>query len=69
MITNWIKAEHERPESNRVILIKRAIYVTHDRDRYAVCKSGRTLYTIPFYPFDRKDNIPWSMVDSWVYLD
>ena len=66
---DWHDAQTERPSNGSMVIIKRQIYVTNDRDRYAVCKAGRTLYTFPFYPFDRKDNIPWSMVDKWAYLE
>lgn len=66
---DWHKAEVERPEDGRIIVVKRKSHTRFDRDRYAVCRSGRTLYTLPFYPLDKRDNIPWNMVDAWCYAD
>lgn len=65
----WHKAESERPDNDRVVVVKRKAYTRFDHDRFAVCRSGRTLYTLPFFPCGKRDNIPWDLVDSWSYID
>ena len=65
---DWHKAEEERPEDGRIILVMRAQHTKLDKDRYCVCKAGRVLLSVPFYPFDKRDQIPWVLIDKWTYI-
>ena len=66
---DWHKAEEERPDEGRIILVKRYEHTRFDKNKYAVCVSGRTLYTVRFFSSERRANIPWNFIEKWTYID